>query len=129
LIKAYKRKQYYYRLDTKSDLIEPLRQLLKFDYNANVRALRKVFKETGKLKQLIFTGNLTGNKRSDVDVLVVADKFDEAKFEKLLQEISYKVGYELRYVAFNTEDFEYRSEMNDRLIRNIVDFDHDKIIG
>jgi hypothetical protein len=43
--------------------------------------------------------------------------------------LSYKGGYELRYIVLSPGDFSSRVEMKDRLVRNIVDFDHEFLVG
>jgi len=130
LLKTSKRKSgKAYRLDKSSDLVKPLRQLLQFDYVSNRAALRAEFKSIKGIQAIIFSGNITDNSRSEVDIVAVGNKVDEKKFEALLKKLGFQTGFELSYILLTPAEYEYRQEMNDRLIRNILDFEHVIILG
>ena len=118
-----------YYINERSNLIEPLRQLLRYDFDANRRDLAKAFRSIGKPKAVIATGDIVGNRRSEVDLVIVSDNVNERSLEKLLLGLGYKSGFELRYVVLTTKEYYYRLEMNDRLLRNVVDFEHQFLIG
>ena len=63
-----------------------------------------------------------------VDLLVVGDDINMAKLESVMKVIESEVGKEIAYSAFETEDFEYRVGIHDRLIRDILDSPHTVLI-
>lgn len=129
LVKKGKQKSnVIYRLQSDSSLVKPLRELLQFNIDESKKDLKKSFKNAGQVKTLIFSGILTGNDRSQVDVVVVGDKLNVTELRKQLRQLGYKTGYDLRYVQLNSEEYSYRKEMNDRLLRNVLDFEHEIII-
>ena len=129
LVKKSKRKAgMTYRLNLDSELVKPLRELLQFNIADAKKDLKKSFKSAGKVKALILSGVLTDTERSQVDVLIVGDKLKVAEVRKHLRQLGYKTGHDLRYMQLTAEEYNYRKEMNDRILRNMIDFDHEVII-
>lgn len=118
-----------YKVNTSSVLVEPLRSLLQFDYQSNKSDLARQFRALKGIKKVILSGQVTGNNRSEVDMVIVGDNVVEKKLLQLLELLNYKTGYELRYILLKNEEFQYRIDMNDRMIRNVIDFDHFVILG
>jgi DNA-binding transcriptional ArsR family regulator len=113
-----------YSADRKNDSLITLQKLLRYDYESNKRLLKKLFKKTGSISQVILTGQFTENDRSPVDVVIIAKKYDEKGLSESIQQLGYKTGFEPRYLVLDPDDFAYRQEMNDRVVRNVIDFDH-----
>jgi hypothetical protein len=63
-----------------------------------------------------------------VDLLIVGDDINFSKLENVIKTIEAEVGREIVYSAFETEDFDYRYGMHDRLIMDIVDFPHTTLV-
>jgi hypothetical protein len=82
------------------------------------------FKNTGKLKLLIVSGYFIKNKDSRVDVLVVGDTLKRSKIEEGIKKLEAELGTELTYAIFDTQEFLYRLNMYDKLVRDILDFPH-----
>ncbi len=91
-------------------------------------AISKRFKQIGKIKLLIISGILTGNPDSRVDLLIVGKDVDTKKLERAMREVEADIGRELAYAAFDTDDFLYRMNMYDKLIADVLDYPHERLI-
>jgi hypothetical protein len=61
--------------------------------------------------------------------LVVGDNIKRGKLENVMKTLESEIGKELKYAYFGTEDFKYRLSMCDKLIRDILDYPHKKILN
>ncbi len=91
-------------------------------------SITKRFKKIGKIKLLIISGVLTGTMDSRVDLLVVGKDVDSKRLERAMRDVEADVGRELAYAAFDTDDFSYRVNMYDKLIADVLDFPHERLI-
>lgn len=82
---------------------------------------------SGKIKLVIFSGLFIGDEESRVDLFVVGDLLKFNILENVIRSLESEIGKEIRYAAFETGDFRYRKGLNDKLIRDILDYPH-KII-
>ena len=82
----------------------------------------------GKIKLVIVAGVFIQELESRVDLLVVGDNLNAARLRNAVREIEAEIGKELRYASFSTEDFEYRHGMMDKLVRDILDFPHERVV-
>lgn len=82
-------------------------------------------KKTGKLKLLLVSGVFIKNDNSRVDILVIGDRMKKNKIEKEIRKMEAEIGKELVYAFFDTKEFNYRLEMYDKLVRDILDFPHE----
>jgi hypothetical protein len=64
-----------------------------------------------------------------VDLLVVGDNMKLSLLENIIKTIESEIGKEIRYAVFETQEFTYRYSVFDKLIRDILDFQHEKIIN
>lgn len=107
---------------------ETLSELLLQPQTINKPDILKRFKKLGKIKLLIISGILTGDHDSRVDVLVVGKDVDSKKLNRVVKEIEADIGRELVYAAFDTDDFIYRMNMYDKLIADVLDYPHERLI-
>jgi predicted nucleotidyltransferase len=89
----------------------------------------KRFSTVGSIKLIIVSGIFLQNNDSRVDILVVGDNIKKAPFENAIKNLEAEIGKELRYVYFGTQDFIYRLNMYDKLIRDILDYPHQKVVN
>ena len=87
-----------------------------------------IFKKVGKVKLLIVAGIFIKSKDSRVDLLIVGDKMSRGKIEEGIRKLEAEIGAELVYAIFDTKEFNYRLNMYDKLVRDIVDFPHETIL-
>ncbi len=84
---------------------------------------------SGKIRLIVLSGIFIQDPGSRVDILVVGDKLKKKKLEGIVEGLEAEIGKELRYGAFETSDFKYRTDMYDKLIRDILDYPHKKILN
>jgi hypothetical protein len=113
-----------YVLNTKYPYLEALKNLLTITSLRVDESLAKRFTNAGKIKLFIVAGVFTQNWDSRVDLLVVGDDLNLNKIEAVIKTIESEIGKEIAYSAFETQDFEYRFGIHDRLVRDILDYPH-----
>ncbi len=89
-------------------------------YEQIVETLRR----SGKLSTVILSGSFTGDLTRPADILLAGDSINERRLEGAMKELEPLFGRELRYAAFTTPEFRYRLTVQDRLIRDTLDFPH-----
>ncbi len=110
-----------YVLDQKFPYLHSLKNLLiMVSLHAN-DSLVKRFSSVGRVKFFVASGVFIQEWDTRVDLLIVGDDLNLAKLDLVIKSIEAEIGKELRYSVFETEDFEYRYGMHDRLIRDIMD--------
>jgi hypothetical protein len=113
-----------YVLNNKYPYLNPLKNLLTITSLSVDESLTKRFTNAGKIKLFIVAGVFTQNWDSRVDLLVVGDDLNLSKIETVIKNIEAEIGKEIAYSAFETQDFEYRMGIHDRLVRDILDYPH-----
>ncbi len=115
-------------LDETFDYLLPLQDvLIHISPLRNAEILRKLAR-VGKLKLIIVSGVFINNWDSRLDLLVVGDNLRKGTLENILKTLESEIGREIRYAYFETPDFQYRLGIYDKLIRDILDFPHEKIL-
>jgi len=115
-------------LDKEFPLLEPIQALLLESELIALPELPGRLKSVGKIKLLVATGIFMNDVHRSIDLLVVGDKLDRGTLQKNIAILESEIGKELRYATFDTEEFMYRIKMYDKLIRDIFDFPHQKLI-
>lgn len=77
------------------------------------------FKKAGHLKALVLTGQFTRDEVAGVDLLVVGN-MNNAKLDKTIADLEASEGKEIRYAVFSSDEFQYRRQINDKFIANIL---------
>jgi predicted nucleotidyltransferase len=83
----------------------------------------------GKIKLIVVTGVFTQTPESRIDLLVVGDGIKTGKLEGTIKTIEAEVGRELRYASLTVADFKYRLGIYDRLVRDVMDYPHEKVLN
>jgi hypothetical protein len=124
IVQGKAKKVLAFGLNQKFPYLAALKNLL---ITASLRAdesLTKKFAKSGKLKLLLASGVFLHEWDTRVDLLIVGDELRMDNLEKVVSIIEAEIGKELSYSAFDTEDFQYRLGVHDRLIRDILDSPH-----
>ena len=77
---------------------------------------------------MVASGFFTNVPDARVDLLLVGKKLKKSVIEKAIAVIESEIGKELTYALFETEDFLYRAHMYDKLVRDVIDFPHVKVV-
>lgn len=123
-----KKKVLCWHLDPGFEYLLPLQNLL-----INTRPLRsneilKRLSNVGKLKMVIVSGVFIQNPDSRVDLLIVGDNLRRGSIDRIVKTMEAEIGKELTFASFETADFHYRLGMYDKLIRDILDYPHQKLL-
>jgi hypothetical protein len=115
-------------VDDSFDYIKPLQELLiHISPLRNDELIRRLHR-VGKLKLVIISGIFINNYDTRIDLLVVGDLLKKGTLEAVIKTIESEIGREIRYTYFETADFQYRLGIYDKLIRDILDFPHERIL-
>ena len=117
-----------YMLDEAFPYMVALKNLLVNVTLPSHQEISKRFSDVGRIKILIVSGLFIQDWDSRVDLLIVGDAIKQSKLENVIKNLEAEIGKELRYSAFETSDFYYRLGIFDKLIRDILDFPHIKMI-
>lgn len=117
-----------YTLDAKFPYLNALKTLLISVSLHSHDDIARRFSKVGKIKALIVAGVFIQDWESRVDLLIVGDELDESKIQNIVKILESELGKEISYTALDTADFEYRIGVYDKLVRDILDFPHVKII-
>jgi hypothetical protein len=92
------------------------------------RELLEDFKRYGKIKLLCLGGVFMPDEEGKLDLLLVGDALDKEKIDDFVKKLEADFGTELRYAVFESEEFRYRVNMFDRLIKDFFKGPHEKIL-
>ncbi len=112
-----------YVLNNDFEYVAALQNLL---INAPARGKEIVEKVrgTGTLKLVILAGIFVSDWDNSLDVLLVGDRMKEKKLRDYIRKFEAEIGKEIRYSLLSTNDFFYRLNLNDKLIRDVLDYPH-----
>lgn len=116
-------------LDAKFPYLEALEAFLSNINPFKHKDIIEKISRAGKIQLLIISGIFIKEPDSRVDLLVVGDNIKQGMLEGIIKTIESEIGKEIRYAVFETSEFNYRYSMFDKLIRDILDYPHEKIIN
>lgn len=101
--------------------------LLDFRY-IDRKDLLEDFKRYGKIKLLCLSGVFLQDEEAKLDLLVAGDALDKEKIDNFIKTLEADFGTDLRYAVFESEEFRYRTNMFDRLLKDFWKRPHEKVI-
>jgi len=124
-----KDKNKVYFINPDFDFYNELRTLVLKSSPASKEKILSRLKSLGRVKLTILSGIFLNAENSRVDLLVVGDNIKKAKLSNFLRDLEAEVGKEIDYVVFSTADFNYRYDMFDRFLRDVLEKPHEKLIN
>lgn len=85
-------------------------------------------KNCGRLSAIIASGCFIGDTTRPADLIVVADNVNENRLLHAIKALEPVFGREIRYAVFSTAEFRYRLTVQDRLIRDTLDYPHQVLL-
>ena len=116
-------------LDYKFPYIDAIKSFLSNINPFKHREIVDRISRAGKIQLLIISGIFIKDPDSRADLLVVGDNLKQGQLDNIIKTIESEIGREIRYAVFETSEFNYRYSMFDKLIRDILDYPHEKIIN
>lgn len=87
-------------------------------------AIVGALKKSGRVSAVILSGSFIGDDSRPADLLVALDSLNEKRVDAAVRSLEPAIGREIRYAAFTTPEFRYRLTVQDKLIRDTLDFPH-----
>jgi hypothetical protein len=128
-IKIFHKRTNGWTLDQKFPYIEAIKSFLSNINPFRHKDIIDKISRAGKIQLLIISGIFIKNPDSRVDLLVVGDNLKQGQLDNIMRTIESEIGREIRYAVFETSEFNYRYSIFDKLIRDILDYPHEKIIN
>jgi len=88
------------------------------------KSILEALKGSGRLSALILSGSFVGDLSRPADLIVAADALNESRLDAAIRGFEPTLGREIRYAVFTTPEFRYRLTIQDRLIRDTLDYPH-----
>ncbi|PIQ67140.1 MAG: hypothetical protein CO184_01630 [Candidatus Zambryskibacteria bacterium CG_4_9_14_3_um_filter_40_16] len=107
----------------------PLQAFLVTMNNLGPKDIVKKISKAGSVKFIAIAGAFIQDGESRVDLLVVGDRLKRGILDSAVRSIESEFGRELKYAVFETSDFEYRLNFYDKLIRDVLENPHEKILN
>lgn len=124
----------YYEVNQSFDYYMPLLAIfgapdLSAQSSDQGRAVREnnPIKDLGNVEVALYTGQFTRDETSGIDILIVGN-VNQTKLIKFISELEVSEGKELRYTLISLEEFNYRRQINDRFISNVLNSKHQILI-
>jgi hypothetical protein len=128
-IQTFRKRANGWTLDLKFPYIEAIKAFLSNINPFKHKDIIDRISRAGKIQLLIISGIFIKDPDRRADLLVVGDGLKQSQLENIIKTIESEIGKEIRYAAFETAEFNYRLSMFDKLIRDILDYPHEKIIN
>lgn len=112
----------YYEVNQNYEFYEPLRAIFgggSVEVSKVTKSQQDEYKALGNVELLIYTGQFTRDERAGVDILIVGNTNANA-VQKFVSELEAQEGKELRYTVMTLSDYEYRQQVRDRFLANVL---------
>ncbi len=117
-----------YSLNPNFPYLSSLRNFLMSGRDFGGTEVLKKLSKAGQLKLVIVAGVFTKDETSRLDLLVVGNNLNKTALSNVVSSIEADLGKEINYAYFETGDFKYRIEMCDKLIKDVLDYPHQKLL-
>ncbi|MDP1625326.1 MAG: hypothetical protein Q8L64_06235 [bacterium] len=125
---AKKTREKAFVLDTKFVYADALSDFLVRTHSLERKKIVKRIEKTGRIKAVLMAGVFTKNPESRLDLFVVGDNVNTSSLDRVVKSIESDIGKDIRYATLSAPDFAYRVGMNDRLVRDVLDFPHEVLV-
>lgn len=128
-LKSFKKKVKGFISSPDFKMSEPLRGLLVDAAGTHIPDILPRFGKIGKVGLFLVSGIFLHDKDRTMDLMIVGDRLNRKLIERRIKELEAEIGTELRYAIFENEEFLYRLNMYDKLLRDVLDYPHEKLIN
>lgn len=115
-------------LERKFEFAGALSDFLIRTHSLERKTILKKLERTGRMKTVLVAGIFTKDTDSRVDMLVVGDNVKGGALDRVIKGIESDMGKDIRYVLLSGPDFAYRMSMNDKLVRDILDYPYEVLV-
>jgi predicted transcriptional regulator len=118
-----------YQINPRFEYLAALDDFIRDTTNVRPKIIVAALRRVGTLQLVVLSGFFTDVMESQIDLLIVGDHLDDRAIARAVHSLEAELGREIRYASFATEDFRYRFGVYDRLLRDIFDYPHQRIIN
>jgi hypothetical protein len=84
--------------------------------------------KVGTMSFVAVMGVFLQRENDRVDLFLVADDLNEKKFDNCIEEIEVELAQEIRYTVLSTQEFQYRQNMFDKFVLDILENKNTRIL-
>lgn len=129
LQQSTRKRQKYYSFDEAFPYYTEFRNLfIKANTYPHCKELDSL-KKIGRVKLIVVGGIFINYNKARLDVLIVCDDMIRAKLRKSISMIEAEIGKEVRYMAIDSDELNYRLDMMDRFIIELLSSPHDILLN
>lgn len=126
--KIKKKRVHGWFLDSGFPYLKELKTLLIEGDVVHSQDIARRFRPSGKVQLLVISGLFMQHENSRLDLLIVGDNLRKSFIQKTIAVLESELGKELSYALFETADFRYRVSMYDKLLRDMFEYPHERLI-
>jgi len=115
-----KAKKTVYCLNLNFEFFKELKDLILKSTISSKEDLVNDVKKLGNIKVFVLSGVFQGADSSKADLLIVGDKINQRKFSTFLKDLEAEVGKGLNCALMSGKEFNYRYDMYDRFVRDLI---------
>jgi len=115
-----KEQKLVYCINTDFDFFNELKNLILKSTISSKEELINNVRKIGNIKILALAGIFTGDETAKADILIVGDKINSRKLNTFFKDLEAEVGKELNCSVMSTREFNYRYDMYDRFVRDLL---------
>lgn len=128
--RASYRKIPVYQANKEFVVFRELRELVSRASVASRNKLLRQLNAVGRIKLAVLSGIFINNgDHSRIDLLIVGDNLNRRKFAAFLARTESELGKSIQHTIMDIEEFQYRMDMYDRFLRDILEYPHEKLIN
>lgn len=116
-----KERKIVWHLNPGFDFLNELRDLVLKTAVASKNDLVEKARKIGVIKLLVLTGVFTGDETARADLLIVGSKINQRKLSNFIKDLEAEVGKEINCAVMTIKEFDYRYDMYDRFVRDLLD--------
>ncbi len=87
-------------------------------------AILDTLRGAGKLSTIVLSGNFMGDATRPADLLIAGDSLNGSRLAAAIKKLEPSLGREIRYAFFTIPELRYRLTVQDRLVRDTLDYPH-----
>lgn len=97
-----------------------IREISPSHHDSIAGALRRA----GRVSIIVLSGHFVGDATRPIDLLIAGEGLSTPRLERAMRVLEPKVGREIRYAFFTLPELRYRLTIQDRLVRDTLDYPH-----
>ncbi len=130
--KNHEEKDYTYTLNKDFTFLSELQDIIFRSSPIDQDKMAEKIHSLGKVRLAAIGGVFMGAKNTTLvrtDMLVVSDVISERRFNTFVKSTEAEVGVEIKYTLLSIDEYEYRTKMFDRFLRDFFEKPHHILLG